>query len=184
MFPKILLTTVPTFEHYSIGCGKQDGKWHFDFLQFAGSFSLWLAKIKEVKNNATIEIATADCTVYFALRRMWGRFEDPKDMDFDQFESLIKKPISKPRHPNVTQAFYYGLQSFLSNVGIPQASSESLNITEPHILNLLLEPTVDIINRGKEEEPGPNGVPLRSRHSSKTVPTGRNGKVRSKVVPE
>ncbi|ACQ51173.1 teicoplanin resistance protein VanZ (plasmid) [Clostridium botulinum] len=147
---RIILTSKPQFQGYSIEAGKVDNLKHFDHH---GQFEHYPSpcnnnQIPIAEENSTIEITHMDADTYVGILRLLGK--DLPNIDLEMLEQIDNNGSSICRDKyNKALLYQLGIGRLQRNLKIPRVSEERVDVTSI-IEEILKYSTEKIIKIGEK----------------------------------
>lgn len=147
---KIILTSKPEFQGYSIEAGKGDNVKHFDHH---GQFEHYPSpcnnnQIPVAEENSTIEITHMDADTYVGILRLLGK--DLPNIDLEMLEQIDNNGSSICRDKyNKALLYQLGIGRLQRDLKIPRVSEERVDVTNI-IEEILKYSTEKIIKIGEK----------------------------------
>lgn len=147
---RIILSSKPCGEKYSIESGVADNKKHFDHH---GKWSRYASPcnneaIQEIKEeNASIRITHIDADTFIGLKRLLG--QRLPDVNMEEVEYIDNHGTKGIRANNRARVYMAGLEVVVNKIGFPRVSESVQDVTE-YIYEISKYSDSEILRYGKE----------------------------------
>ncbi len=150
---KVLLTSKPTFEGYSVEAGKADGQKHFDHHGDMNINPSPAANclIPVIPEDSIVEITHIDADTLLGVARLMGK-EMPNSIDLELLEQIDLNGSSVIKNKfDTTLCYMVGISTMSRDIKFPRCSEVPQDVTNL-IEQLLVVPETQLIELGRASQ--------------------------------
>lgn len=145
---KIILTSKPTYQAFSVEAGKHDNEKHFDHHGIDAPSPCNNKDILPIKEDSFIEITHFDADTFIGILRLLGK-DLPENIDMSIMEQIDNNGTLNVTEYDRTLLYMTGLKGISHRLDFPRVTEGPINVT--NFIHLIINtPLNDIIDEGKK----------------------------------